>query len=163
MTEVSVPGDEFAPFVDRAGLRHAPEFELDRRSALLLAAAVVAAVLPWLFVIAVGGFFLFDPTLADNVLGRRGTAALTAAWVVVAVGPAVALARMAADRPNAVDWLPVPALVWFAAVMATQIFVSRTSDWWYVDHLAQRPVYLVVEVLVPLASVWAWDRLRDRP
>lgn len=104
-------------------------------------------------------FFFFDPA-QQNDLARQSILILcTLAWVVLAVGPAVVFSLVALGRRHAIDALPYIAIPWPLMLVVNHLHLAITTGNAYVEYLANFPVFIITDLLIPGLLIVLWLEL----
>ena len=116
----------------------------------------------WLVIATYPSFFLFNP-YAQGEGVRSVVLTLTGlGWLLIANGPVVLMGLYATGRTAAIKFLPVIALVWPVSLIINHISLFIQEGLWYTGYLADYPIFIVTDILLPLLLVVVWLELRQR-
>ncbi len=116
----------------------------------------------WLVIATYPSFFLFNPYANGDVVRSIALTLTGLGWILIANGPAIILGLFATGRTKVVKWLPIIALVWPSSLIINHISLFIQEGRWYTGYLADYPIFIATDVLLPLLLIVVWLELKQR-
>lgn len=104
-------------------------------------------------------FFFFDPAQQNDLVRQSILILSTAAWIILAVGPAIVFSLVALGRRHAIDALPFIALPWPIMLVINHLHLAISTGKAYLEYLVNFPVFIITDVLIPALLLILWLEL----
>ena len=117
----------------------------------------------WLVVATFPSFFLFNPFKQSDVLRRFELALSTLGWLGISTVVPFLLFLFAAGKTKFRKYLLFFALVYPVSLVISQITVWIRDGSPYLTYLANFPIFIFTDLLLPVLVVFLWHDLKEQP
>ena len=128
--------------------------------ALLLTSGVFFSLTFWLVVATYPSFFLFNPFAFQDASRAALLAVMMLGWLVLANAPFLIFGFFALGFQRVLSLLPIVALLWPVSLIVNHVSLAVVEGNWYLGYLADYPIFVVTDILMPLVLIAIWLELR---
>lgn len=116
----------------------------------------------WLVVATYPTFFLFNPYENGDAVRSIALTLTGLGWILISTGPVVLLGLYASGRTQVIRFLPIIALVWPVSLIMNHISLFIQEGQWYTGYLADYPIFVATDILLPVLLILVWIELKQR-
>lgn len=121
---------------------------------------VVIFALYWGVITTYSEFYFVNPFAQENPVLVLSQSLLVLGWVSISTLAPIVLFQFGSGRTKAIALLPYSVLLWPISIGISQIISIATTGDNYLGYLIQTPIFLVTDLLIPIALFSLWLRLR---
>lgn len=120
---------------------------------------VILFALYWGVIMTFPSFYFVNP-LTEQPLRAAALFLLIVGWVSISTLAPIVLFQFGAGRYRVIAALPYVVAIWPLSIAVAQIERVVTTGQNYLSYLIETPLFLVTDLIIPLALLSLWLRLR---
>lgn len=120
---------------------------------------VILFALYWCVIMTFPSFYFVNP-LTEQPLRAAALFLLIVGWVSISTLTPIVLFQFGAGRYRVIAALPYVVAIWPLSIAVAQIERVVTTGQNYLSYLIETPLFLVTDLIIPLALLSLWLRLR---
>ena len=121
---------------------------------------VVIFAIYWGVITTYSEFYLVNPFLQQNPILMLSQALLVIGWVSISTVAPIILFQFGSGMSKVIALLPYSVLIWPVSIGISQVINIATTGQNYLRYLIDTPLFLVTDLLIPIALFSLWLRLR---
>ncbi|MFM1993794.1 MAG: hypothetical protein RL537_483 [Actinomycetota bacterium] len=121
---------------------------------------VIIFAIYWGVIATYSEFYFVNPFAQQNPALIVSQALLVLGWVSISTVAPIVLFQFGSGMSKIIALLPYAVLVWPVAIGISQIVNIATTGQDYLRYLIETPIFLVTDLLIPVALFSLWLRLR---
>ncbi len=120
---------------------------------------VILFVFYWGVIMTFPSFYFVNP-LTEQPLRAAALVLLILGWVSISTLTPIVLFQFGAGRYRVIAALPYVVAIWPLSIAVAQIERVLTTGQNYLSYLIETPLFLATDLIIPLALLSLWLRLR---
>ena len=121
---------------------------------------VVIFAFYWGVIITYSDFYLVNPFSQADPLSIASQSLLVLGWISISTLVPIVLFQFGSGAYRIIDLLPYAVAIWPIAIGISQIVTIAKTGQGYLNYLIDTPLFLVTDLIIPMALIALWLRLR---
>lgn len=121
---------------------------------------VVIFALYWGVITTYSEFYLINPFIQTDPFKVASQILLILGWVSISTIAPIVLFQFGAGTSRVISLLPYAAGLWPVSIFVSQVVNIISTGQNYLNYLIETPLFLATDLIVPIALISLWLRLR---
>ena len=121
---------------------------------------VVLFAIYWGVITTYSSFYLVNPFAQTNPLLMFSQSLLVLGWISISTVAPIVLFQFGSGSYRIIALLPYVVAIWPASIAVSQVINVATTGQNYLSYLIDTPIFLATDVIIPIALISLWLRLR---